>query len=45
MDGLDDGYGYVYYVDYCIYFNYVDDTCVMHVIAYRCKPKFLPSLK
>jgi hypothetical protein len=42
MDDSEDGYGYVYY---CIYFNYLDDACFMHVIAYRCKPKFLASLK
>jgi hypothetical protein len=33
--------GYVYHVDYCIYFNYLDDACFMHVIAYRCKPNIL----
>jgi hypothetical protein len=38
MDGLEDGYGYVYHDDYCIYFNYLDDACFMHVIAYRYKP-------
>jgi hypothetical protein len=26
---------------YCIYFNYLDDACFMHVIAYRCKSNFL----
>jgi hypothetical protein len=38
MDDLEDGYDYVYHDDYCIYFNYFDDACVMHIIVYRCKP-------
>jgi hypothetical protein len=38
LDGLEDGYGYVYHDVYCIYFNYLDDAFFMHVIVYRCKP-------
>jgi hypothetical protein len=41
MSGLDDGYGYVYHDYYCIYFNYLDDACFMHVIAYRCQLNIL----
>jgi hypothetical protein len=37
MDGSKDVYGYVYYGYYCIYFNYLDYACFMHVIAYRYK--------
>jgi hypothetical protein len=40
-DGSEDGYGYVYHIDYCIYFNYLDDAFFTHVIAYRCKPNIL----
>jgi hypothetical protein len=43
MDGLEDdyGYGYVYHDYNYIYFNYHDDACFIHVIAYRCKPNLL----
>jgi hypothetical protein len=40
--GLEDvDYGYVYHDDYRIYFNYFDDACFMHAIAYRCKSNIL----
>jgi hypothetical protein len=39
MDGLEDyGHGYDYLDAYCIYFNYLDEACFMHVIVSRCKP-------
>jgi hypothetical protein len=34
---LEDDNGYDYHDFYCIYFNYLDDACFMHVIVYRCK--------
>jgi hypothetical protein len=41
MDDSEDGCGYTYHDYDCIYFNYLDDACFMHAIAYRCKPNIL----